>query len=71
VAEKVEFWCLYGKTAGMFEEKESIIAKSSEEIITELEERKTKSSEDEIGEVIRKIIFLRRGLDFKTQKSLV
>ena len=70
VAEKVEFWCLYGKAEGMFEEEEGMIAKASEEIITELKKRRKKENQSFVDNLITKIQMLKKGLEFKVQKIL-
>ena len=71
VAEKVEFWCLYGKAEGMFEENEVIVTKVSMEIIDELEEKKNTENQDLVKQLILRIRMLRKGLDFEKQKILV
>ncbi len=71
VAEKVEFWCLYGKTEGMFDEKEEMEAKGSEEIIAELKKRKNKRNKNLIGNLIMKVEMLKKGLEFKGQRLLI
>lgn len=70
MAEKVEFWCLYGKTEGMFEEEEEIEAKASKKIITELEKKKTKENQTFVDNLIMKIQLLKKGLDFEGQTIL-
>ncbi len=70
VAEKVEFWCLYGKVEGMFDEEEEIEAKASEEIIKELEKRKIDRNEKFLDALVMKIRMLKKGLDFDNQKLL-
>ncbi len=71
VAEKVEFWCLYGKAEGVFEEEDEMEAKDSGEIIKELKKRKTEDTKAEIVVLIQKIIFLKKGLDYEKQTTLL
>lgn len=70
VAEKVEFWCLYGKTEGMFEEEDEIEAKSSREIITELKKREVKENRNIVDTLIMKIELLKKGIEYKNQTLL-
>jgi len=70
MAEKVEFWCLYGKTEGMFEEEEEMEAKDSREIIEELEKKKTKENKNFVDNLIMKIHWLKKGYDFEGQTIL-
>ncbi|MCE7746752.1 MAG: hypothetical protein GPJ51_00015 [Candidatus Heimdallarchaeota archaeon] len=70
IAEKVEFWCLYGKAEGMFEEEEDIKAKDSQEIITELKKKETEENQSFVDNLIMKIQMLKKGLEFKGQKIL-
>jgi len=69
VARRVEFWCLYGRTLGMFEEEE-IEAKSSQEIINELKKMKMDKNPAFIDNLNMKIQLLRKGYDFEGQKLL-
>ena len=70
VAEKVEFWCLYGKTEGMFDDEKEIEAKSSEEIIEELEKKRIEENKKSVDTLIMKIQLLKKGLDYKGQTLL-
>ncbi|MBY9000961.1 MAG: C2H2-type zinc finger protein [Candidatus Heimdallarchaeota archaeon] len=67
VARRVEFWCLYGKTEGMFEEEEGVEVISSSEIIEELEKKRTKEDVISVDSLIMKISMLKKGLDFDGQ----
>ncbi len=69
VARRVEFWCLYGKTEGMFE-KEGVEGKSSEEIIKELKNSRTGNNGKSIDKLIMKIHLLKKGLDYENQKLI-
>ena len=70
VAEKVEFWCLYGKAEGMFEEEEEIEVKTSKEIIEELINKKTRKNNYLISNLILNIEMLKLGIDINKQKVL-
>jgi predicted nucleic acid-binding Zn ribbon protein len=70
VVEKVEFWCLYGKTEGMFEEEE-IEAKDSGKIIKELKKIREKEKSAIINKLIMKITMLMKGIDTDGQKQLM
>lgn len=70
IAEKVEFWCLYGKAEGMFEEEEEFEAKDCKEIIVLLKKKIGKGNKTHIEKLIRKVILVRKGIDWKKQKVL-
>ncbi|MCE7742428.1 MAG: hypothetical protein GOP50_08195 [Candidatus Heimdallarchaeota archaeon] len=70
MAEKVEFWCLYGKTEGMFEEEEGMEAKGSEEIIRELKKKIHEKNRDIVDILIMKIQLLKKGIAYENQTIL-
>ncbi len=70
VAERVEFWCLYGKAEGMFEEEERIIAKASQEIISGLKEKKTEEKQEIVDNLVMKIQLLKKGIEYEKQTLL-
>ena len=70
VAEKVEFWCLYGRARGMFDEEEEIEVKDSERIIKELKRSKNKENEVNVGTLIMQIQLLKRGIEYENQTIL-
>lgn len=67
IAEKVEFWCLYGEAEGMFDEEEEIEAKSSREIIYEIKNKRIADNMELINTLIMKIEMLKKGVDSKGQ----
>ncbi len=69
VARRVEFWCLYGKTKGIFEEEEGVEAKSSEEIIGKLEKEDSHDGQ-RVRNLIMKISLLKKGIRFEGQQTL-
>jgi len=70
VAEKVEFWCLYGKAEGMFEEEEGFEAKDSQEIVDLLMEKRTDENQNLVDNLVMKVQLLKKGLEFKGQTLL-
>ena len=70
VARKVEFWCLYGKTEGMFEEEE-ITVLSGEELIAKLEQKRTRDNHNDIDSPIMKIRLLKKGIEPNGQKMII
>jgi hypothetical protein len=71
LARKVEFWCLYGKTKGLFEVELYIEAKSSEEIVSKLHTFKTKENLLLLNNLIMKIRLLKKGYEFNGQSTLL
>ena len=70
MAEKVEFWCLYGTTEGLFDEAEDLIAKSGKAIIAELKKKKTVENQSIVNTLIMKIQLLKKGLEYTNQSIL-
>jgi uncharacterized C2H2 Zn-finger protein len=70
VAEKVEFWCLYGKIEGMFEEEEEIEAKDSQEIISMLKKSKNEENKEIVDTLIMQIQLLKKGIEYENQTIL-
>jgi DNA-directed RNA polymerase subunit RPC12/RpoP len=70
LAEKVEFWCLYGKAEGMFEDEQDVEAKLSMDIIKEIEQKKSIKNKQLLENLIMKIILLRKGFDSEGQTQL-
>ncbi|MHA1344822.1 MAG: C2H2-type zinc finger protein [Candidatus Heimdallarchaeaceae archaeon] len=71
LARRVEFWCLYGKTEGMFEDEEEVEAKSSEEIVNELKQQKSGERRKKIDAIIMKILLLKKGIEYNNQTQLI
>ncbi|MCG3223038.1 MAG: C2H2-type zinc finger protein [Candidatus Heimdallarchaeota archaeon] len=70
VARRVEFWCLYGKTEGLFKEEEGVEGKSSEEILTLLKEKIGENKRQSLAELIMKIQLLKKGIEYRNQSLL-
>ena len=70
VAEKVEFWCLYGKAEGMFDEADEFEVKDSEEILSILKDIKEDRTRKVINEIIMKIKLLKKGINYNGQQIL-
>ncbi len=70
VAETVEFWCLYGKAEGMFDEADKFDLKDSEEIIEELKNKRIEKNKVTVSILLMKIELLKRGIDYQNQKLL-
>ena len=70
VVEKVEFWCLYGKKGVMFEDEPEFDVLTSEEIIKELEKKKTKTNGKKVEKLIKNVSLLKKGINFEGQKIL-
>ena len=70
VAEKVEFWCLYGKSEGMFEEEEGMVARDSKEIINVLKKKITEENQSIVDTLVMKISLLKKGIEYENQTLL-
>lgn len=70
VARRVEFWCLYGKTEGMFEEEEGVEAKSSKNIIRELKNSRLGNEDAIVDTLIMKVHLLKKGMEYIHQTIL-
>jgi hypothetical protein len=69
-ADKVTFWCLFGKTEGLFENIPHLSVVSSDQLIKELESFKTQKNTKVVDHFIMRIHLLKKGIDGKGQKLI-